>query len=829
MPGPLTGRILALRRWAMNRRTYWSTRQTLQRVGFRIAGYRYATSAKAADLRRKGTIAWQLMKNTATIAIVATATAIVLQLIDKRAYLPAWVTAIGKNPTGYDAFLQATAAIAGVLLALSFAAISTLAGALFVRVPSNLRSLLLYEEVTAFSIQSLAFITVFSLSSLGFRGLGLAPSRFVTIGLLLALPFAIVSMTLVARRVFDLFDPSILAIALFQRLSRNARAAQAGQHRANDPNFQDHYHRQASDALDTLATMLAFAQHETELLGESLLRLAKQILLAIPPYLHAKRSIPTNSRWFARRPRYPDWYRTSSTQLDLATMTESSLVPDLQADHHWVERRLLNLSRSAYETMLKSATLEKPHRLLMLAGQTLGVLGAEWDLDLAKDYADGLTAATAASLANRLSEGTADPTPLEALVDTVTSLSTSAFLGFANSATTLDTQDLAGQIRDVRWATEVGIYALRPRLVMRRLFEDIRRTVLFERSAEGHTVTPGRVHARLLIRDLATTIQACLTLLIDWFSQSTQANARAFKATNARFGAIACINALTARWKIEQNLHRLRPLEGVLRDLEGDSATPPWPWEAWYAKLVESRAALERELASTLPGLATLPRLAEGPDLLGETVHRLGEGCFDALRNDRLESFTELFPYYFNGVFLVINQLQQQTQSTEELAPPLQDAMLDVISLSGYARVWAALHRDRRFWTVCRNQWSKYLRDPKAPGRCEAMVLMINDMRGRLAPRSTHRMRWRMTLTGVLRSLPVEEHLVTGSMIPDVVPKHPSLLIRFLGRNGADFAYDGADIFRDVYLRRDPGCRGVTFRRDSVITSLKHFARLRHR
>ena len=230
---------------------------------------------------------------------------------------------------------------------------------------------------------------------------------------------------------------------------------------------------------------------------------------------------------------------------------------------------------------------------------------------------------------------------------------------------------------------------------------------------------------------------------------------------------------------------------------------------------------------NTLPGLAAIPREAERPDLLGEAVHRIGEGCFDALVHNRLERFTTLFPQYFVGVLLVVNQLQQQPLDARALGIYIQDAVLDLVSLSGYARLYSSLHRDRRYWAVCLSLWNEYLGDPNAPGRCQVIALMIENASIRITARSAYRMRWQMAVARALRALPQEQRRIPGSMLPDTFPRHASVLIRFLGRSEARHLESGATLFRDLYLRREAACAGVTFRRDSIVSAIRRFGRLR--
>lgn len=823
MPGPLTRQLLSLRSRLMSTPTFWRTRQQLQRASFEIAKARSLTHQATRSALKTLDVAWTLIKATALTALIAVATAEALQFIDL-VIGPAGAI----NPNTYDQLLQAAAGVTGLLLALSFAAISTLASAMFTRLPSNLRHLFLEMRVTKLSINSLAFITVLCTTALGLRTLGLPPSRLTTIALLLALPSVIVSMTLVARRILDLFDPSSLALEPLQQLLSSAVAAQIGEHRATDPSFQDYQRRRAQEALETLATMVAFAQREEQLRGDSLLRLTNQILRIIPAYLEAKRLIPSTSRWFVQRPRFPAWYRAGSTQLDMATMTESSLRPTLEADHHWVERRILDLTANAYQTMLDDPNSGRPQQLLLQANTTLRSLGEEWDLGIAKEYAGNLLRVTTTSFAHARPTLEAEAAARENITDAACALPIAAFLGFATSAAELDLAALAQKIQNLPWESSSGIAALRPRLAQRKLLEQIQRTVIFERDTEGRMITPGRTHATVSLHELNTELRAALGDAVRSFATGTPATAMTLHAIDVRLGAIACVSGLVFRWLVERHLAHLREVPEMIAQVTAQPNPAPWPWEEWQTTVGQTRASIEVELAGMLQNLARPPE-PHRRDLFGEGVHRIGEGSFDALLRNQGDRFAQLFPAYFEGILLTIDHLGALGTGAEELGVLVPDAMLDLIHLSGYARIGAALHTNRQLWAACRNSWEQYLADDNAPQNCQAITLMIERGRLRITPRSTHRTAWQTKMVQTLRRLPQEERQRRGAMVADRVPRHPSRLIQFLGRNGArDYHYDGGIIFRDTYLRRHPACASVRFQREDLVSQIRRFVRLRY-
>jgi len=820
-----------IRMWAMNHRIFWKGRRAIRRAAFQLANYRYRIARAGLQGRDQFRIARDLTKQTVSLGIAAALTAVLSQLYaDRIIHHLAPVRLhhlIGSNPAAYDAFLQATAGITGILLALSFAAMSTIAGALFTRAPSDIRSLLLYDEVTMFSLKGLGFITVFSLTSLGLRSLGIAQSRFVALVLLLALPIAILSMTLVARRILQLFDPTVLAGILFRQLHRAATGAQAGAHRWDDLSFQEHRRKQAEETLTTLGTMLTFTRNEKELRGDSLVRLATNLLILLPLYLDVKRRIPTDSRWFTQVPRYPDWYRASGTQLEIVTMAEESLGPAFQTDHYWVERRLLQFARTAYDALLKNIESGRPQQLLLTLHEIVTKLGAEWNLDVAGDLIRDFTSMTTTVLA-ATPRPADDPMAGERLVDAVTMLPAGAFLGLSATLTSPDILEPVSRVAQLRSADALALYRLNARLGTRQLLESIRATIQFERKAEGKAVTPDHQHRDALLRDFATTIPLNLTSAIDGFQKTTIAAIDVLAPADSRIAAIACDNALRTRWKIERNLERLQPVEETIRQqLRNTDGIEPWPWSRWTSALGRLRELVELKLASLIPNLAVQARPADGPDLLGEAVHRLGTGCFDALVSNRASHFATLFPHYFNGVHYVLNSLKMTIQDQGELFQRFADAILDLISLSGHARVFAALYGNRQPWLACRNEWNKYLGDPATSrSRADMLANIISNALMVLRPRSTQRHRWQMELNQLLRDLPHEERRISRSPFPDSIPIHRSALIRLLGKNDADsFGHDGANIFRDAYLRRHPACQHIDFHRDSIAESLRRFAR----
>ena len=146
--------------------------------------------------------------------------------------------------------------------------------------------------------------------------------------------------------------------------------------------------------------------------------------------------------------------------------------------------------------------------------------------------------------------------------------------------------------------------------------------------------------------------------------------------------------------------------------------------------------------------------------------------------------------------------------------------ILDLIELSGYAKLFSELHHEPLLWQTCTQRWDKYLQPPHQREQLEWLGAVISYNRSLFAitPRSIIRTSWKMRFDLALRNLPrtyssKRSKLPQRSIVDDQFVDHPSLLIKVIGGNNPNYPsfYDGADVFVELFLAEFPEAKGIRF------------------
>ena len=249
----------------------------------------------------------------------------------------------------YGTLLATFTSIGGIFIGFYYAAISAVCGAIYAKVPNNIRDLLAQERVGNAYMRFLAVLTSLGVCLLTFYALGLEPIILTMPLLLLGAGLMIIGFVRLGARAFHLFDPTTLSGSLFKQLQQCYLQMQAGGYRWSDQSFQNHAHRVAQNAIYTLTTVSDIAAKEPHLNGRPFADLCKNLLLFLCHYEIIKKSIPTDSLWYKKRYVHQDWYRTGDTETSIGHDTATGLQPQSASDPRWIESAILPIVQRCLE------------------------------------------------------------------------------------------------------------------------------------------------------------------------------------------------------------------------------------------------------------------------------------------------------------------------------------------------------------------------------------------------------------------------------------------------------------------------------------------------
>lgn len=811
-------------------RAFWTLRAKFRHFAFLLQRSVFNVRRQFGDGRsRTGTFV-QLAVTTTRQLLAAVLLVTGLQAINPWLLDLYSQTGLKIVPDTYATLLGTVAATGGVLIGLYYAATTAIAGAIYSNVPNNVRDLLAQDRVGNIYMRFLSFTTFASIVLLGFRAAGLEPNPFAASLFVACTGISVIAFVKLGARAFYLFDPTTLSGELVENIHDAFAKIRAGQFRWNDAAFQNHAHQRARLALDTSKTLAEITSKQSQLSGQPFVTLCTQFLHLLRSYQLAKKSIPSDSRWYPKQYVHPDWYRTEDSQTSLAFRGSGRLPPKEVSDPQWVEATLLPIVHACLRKNIESSRHDLSSRLMHQFDLYVRTLSSEHEVKLALDRVTDLTSACT-DLLFASPNGSAEIEPIEqiAIADAIASTPVNILLAYIDALRRAPRETIASTIVGLRWSSKADIYNLNvPKHIIPQL-EWMHPRIQFETSAEGARVSPDWYLAELALQPHVQNLKDNLTVLVDDVQSLFD---RWMDSCSAAKLAWVRANILTREeeyWaKMDYHFHTFREQSTTLnsnRRIEG------LPWAAIdlhaIGEMISSRRrVVVRRMAEDMPALIAVNRKESYPDFAGQFLHTVGESLIEAfLKNDH-NHVREVFANFFIASFIQREQISLDIAdvSTTQNAATIKVSIapiLDLMSLSGYGLLLSEYHDNPTLAALIFETWNNFLDRRKAEGHdllpLLAASISITNSAFEIAHRSIIRTQWGQQVAHLLRELPRESIADRGSFVVSrTVAVHKSPLVRVLATDQLMSLYNGIDIFIETLVRKRGDGDSVKFttRRD---------------
>lgn len=725
------------------------------------------------------------------------------------------------NDTDYVPFLATISGIGGVFIGLYYAAVSSIAGSIYAKVPNDIRSLLAQERVGYIYMNLLSFMTFLGLSLVSFRVLGFERVQVAIPVMLIAGGIGIISFVKLGQRVFYLFDPTALSKQLFDQLRKTVAMVMVGGHRWNDPDFQNHANRLASSSLDTLTTLADITRREVHLRGEPYIDLSKSLMSFLMLYEGSKNKIPSNSQWYAKRYVHRDWYRTSDSRVSMAHQTGTSLKPETTNDKEWVEARVLVVVRGCIEVNLMD---ERYNEVLGLAGyvdaylKKLAKTGrASRAFEILEDFAASVLRVISPDSVDE--EVTNEVVEKLALIEWLASVPISLSLACQEWIDAFDADLVGVGLSQLTWAKDAEIYKKDFPCHYLPTLEWLASRLDFELSTEGEKITPFWYVKELLLKEEAKAFVENTGSLIERGTKFYKACLAKTVESKHPWLTGAVMSREWEYWHKIENQMREWPTKWS--ELSGGKKIEGLPWSDFekegLEQLGKNRKIVLLKLMSQHSLRLDLLEKPEGfPDYSGQFLHASGESSLEALLSNDFNLLENIFKMYLLGCITRFEKLRPQSVKEDwrvqqefkvSVAP-----LLDLMEISGYAKLMSDYYDDDQLWKFVSNSWDEYLsclRNSPLPLLVGAIGITDGafEIPHRGILRTNWKMRIRQRLSDVRRKESHRDYLIGAHS--EVI--HDSALVRMFARDPHGGFYDGIDIFICFYLRGRDGADGLDF------------------
>ncbi len=173
----------------------------------------------------------------------------------------------------------------------------------------------------------------------------------------------------------------------------------------------------------------------------------------------------------------------------------------------------------------------------------------------------------------------------------------------------------------------------------------------------------------------------------------------------------------------------------------------------------------------------------------------------------------------FFGAIMAFENLRNdlKDRDVEVLISIASEPLIDILSLSGYAKVYSELYGIKDIWDLCVKIWDGYLKNDQDRNKLIKKFVGLQEYRKskfRIFPRDYLRTNWETTLRHKLIEMNIIDDMFgssRGSWDNHVI-KHDSAFIRALYRGRYERHISAADIFIIVYLLKQPEASGIEFK-----------------
>lgn len=766
-----------------------------------------------------------LFQITQVQLVLALIVAILLQLVDP-IVIGFYKFTFLKIPddSDYVTFLVTISGIGGVFIGLYYTAISTIAGSIYAKVPNNIRDLLAQERVGNVYMNFLSFITFLGISLVSFRVLGFDRVQLAIPVMLMAAGVGIISFVKLGQRVFYLFDPTALSHHLFGQLRRFIKMVMAGGYRWNDAAFQRHANKLASSSLDTLKTLSDITKNEVHLHGAPFIDLCENLISFLLFYEKSKNQIPSDSQWYEQKYIHRDWYQTDDSRVSIAHQTGTALNPDITNNKEWVEARVLVIIKQCLEINLKE---DRYNEVLELAGYIdvyLKLLANSGRTNRALDIIEELGDCVLQVISQVSENEIVSNEVLEklAIIERFGSMPITIALACREHIEQLDSGLVESRLSKVTWSNDSDIYKHGfPSYCLPRL-EWFKPRMGFEASTEGRKVTPDWYQKELLLQIETDTFVENTKALIN--KGASLYKSWIAKTTDTKHpwlvGAV-----LSREWEFWHKVdHQMEIWPNKWSNLSDEKKIEGLPWSDFeFDKLEQASKERQSELLRLMSAqnlmLAFLKRPEGFPDYAGQFLHTSGEVTFEALLNNDQDLLSNVFKMYLYGCIIRFDSLRPKTALMDWRAQQeykiASAPLLDLMELSGYAKLMADYHNNGQLWQIVVNAWNEYFveRGEESPLPLLAGSIAFTEGAFEIPHRGVLRTNWKMRISHRLSDVPRHEVFSRHFIGSHAEIDHDSALIRIFAREPHGSFHDGIDIFITFYLRAKEGENQLEFGR----------------
>ena len=648
---------------------------------------------------------------------------------------------ISSNPNlnnALPATLGVIVTVIGVLLGLFFAALNSVAGNLFMRAPEGLQQEFLNDRNRKWYVGILTFTITTGLLYLLMTLMGIECGIVGVIVVILISIYAVIRFLSIGPMTFYFVHPIYTSNNIVLSIAKNIKYSGAKHVGHGKLYMQDFYNKQANRKISALKGLVAFMNESLSVSTDQYRYVAVNLKRVLVYYLYNKKHIPTASRWFEREIEYRPWLLTSHHEVKLALDTGTSPRPKEAVNNLWFEERIFDVYFDILDILYEKGDVGNIDYCLKL----LHKIVERSSLELYTDLTEHLIKRCAEWSEEKLLREDPRPNMKEIIADNLGLLYIASVTGFLSNPETLNTDTIMKRVSEIDITSKHSIYYNNLPGSSVKLLEELNKMVTNEIRVEGKQITEGWYLRRLMLRECSDNvvtyhekISLCIGSFLNFIEKTVE---------NKSYEASAL---LTGQWMQLRNktLHWINMID-TINSLQSEHRIENLPWKQFDAKkeldlLEENTKRVNSMMSSLILPLSKVSASSKKtPDHFGHAYINSLEQLYKSISNNDVAAVRKMFPDVFLGSMNAYDLLSAETEkwkSDRNRNMALAEPIIDIVTMSGYMKIYASFHGNEELWNICKEMWDKYLNYREgtrsiSKENTAKFMIVYSDMDGRL-------------------------------------------------------------------------------------------------
>ncbi|QGK75029.1 hypothetical protein [Flavobacterium sp. SLB02] len=608
-------------------------------------------------------------------------------------------------------FISLIASVSGVLLALFYPILATIASTGYAKVNSSIRNLIFIEPVTQNYLRKLAFLTSYSILTLLLITFGYTPGNLVLLVLLFLSLISLFSLLRLGAGVYNLFEPDTLLNIVNKDIRENIKNATIKSVYWNNPSFQNHFRGKAEKNIDKIRLIIELSFDAVLINKQSFLNTISQTYSLLNYYSLQKSKIPVKSKWFKNKDYHRSFFETNDHIRQTSINTKTYVQSTVDANLLWFEEEIFEILNELGKKLIKTSNYEITSEYLLKSMNTLQFYGYKFEFKPAyKLLSENLFVAKNSFLKikhNSYKESKANFILAETFVRSLANFQ----ISFFNAIEELTVENFNNEIIKINWSKKESIYESKLPKHLYSHLEKYHSNIENEIAIEGKKITPDWY-----------IIQHCTAeylILIE--KEFTQALSQLDKFVNPLIDkskekkdfltvSFLCHLALESTSKIEFRISRIATLvDSFDRNnlYKGNFRWSKIDIPKFKEKLYSVREAIIFETSNNIEKICSVNWDEEYPDIFGRSFSILSEELNNCLYEKDLTKFKNLFTPFLKSSLTAFYSLNSRYK--EKYIHPLAIAYqihIELFQITGLCYIYTEL-TGISFWNTAIEIWNE--------------------------------------------------------------------------------------------------------------------------